>query len=87
MHKIALMVSNLCTLGGTERVTANLNQALSKWYECHVITLWNDGTYAYELDPAVHLFNLYPQKRRLRAMAVDGTLRIRKYLKEQGLRY
>lgn len=85
MHKIALMVSNLCTLGGTERVTANLSQALSKWYECHVITLWNDGTYAYQLDPAVHLFNLYPQKRRLRAMAVDGTKRIRKYLKEQGI--
>lgn len=85
MHKIALMVSNLCTLGGTERVTANLSQALSKWYECHVITLWNDGTYAYQLDPAVHLFHLYPQKRRLRAMAVDGTLRIRKYLKEQGI--
>ncbi len=59
MHKIALMVSNLCTLGGTERVTANLNQALSKWYECHVITLWNDGTYAYQLATIVGLID-YP---------------------------
>lgn len=85
MHKIALMVSNLSTLGGTERVTANLSHMLKKSYECHVITLWNNGTMAYPVDKDIHLFNLYPQKYRIRHMLFNAVKRIRQYLKDEEI--
>lgn len=85
MHKIAFMVSNLCTFGGTERVTVNLSNAFNKQYECHVITLWNDGSYAYPINKGIHVFNLYSEKCRLRYMALDATQQIRKYLKKEGI--
>ena len=84
-HKIALMVSNLCTLGGTERVTANLSADLAKFYDCYIITQWDTGKHAYPVSSDVKTFNLYPQKRRLRHMIFDAVRRIRKYVKQEGI--
>lgn len=84
-HKIALMVSNLCTLGGTERVTANLSADLAKFYDCYIITQWDTGKHAYPVSSDVKTFNLYPQKRRLRHMIFDAVWRIRKYVKQEGI--
>ncbi|WP_298463157.1 glycosyltransferase family 4 protein [uncultured Mitsuokella sp.] len=85
MHKIALMVSNLSSLGGTERVTANLSHVLKESYECHVITLWNNGTMAYPIDKGIPIFNLYPQKYRLRYILLDAVKRICQYLKDKEI--
>lgn len=84
-HKIALMVSNLCTSGGTERVTATLSRDLSQLYDCHIITLWGTGARAYDIADEVKVFNLYPKKRRLRYMAFDATRRIKKYVEDEGI--
>ena len=69
------MVSNLCTMGGTERVTANLSRNLAQRYDCHIITQWDTGNHAYDIAEGVKVFNLYPEKRRLRHMAWDATKR------------
>ena len=80
MKKIALMVSNLCTLGGTERVTANLSKDLSQYYDCTIITQWCNGKYAYDIDKKVKLFNLYDKQKRLRYIVFDAVKRIREYI-------
>ena len=80
MKKIALMVSNLCTLGGTERVTANLSKDLSQYYDCTIITQWCNGKYAYDIDKKIKIFNLYDKQKRLRYIAVDAVKKIREYI-------
>ena len=80
MKKIALMVSNLCTLGGTERVTANLSKDLSQYFDCTIITQWCNGEYAYDIDDKVKVFNLYNKQKRLRYIVWDAVKRIREYI-------
>ena len=84
-HKVALMVSNLCTMGGTERVTANLSRDLAQRYDCHIITQWDTRNHAYDIAEGVKVFNLYPEKRRLRHMAWDATKRIKQYVEAEGI--
>ncbi len=84
-QKIALMVSNLCTKGGTERVTATLSAEMAKHYDCHIITQWDTGNHAYDLAEGVKVFNLYPEKRRQRQMLFDAVRRIKQYVQEQGI--
>lgn len=85
MHKIALMVSNLCLHGGTERVTVNLSKELNKYYDCRIITRWCNGEYAYDLDPYIEVFNLYNHEERFRHIFIDATRRIRKYILDEGI--
>lgn len=84
-HKIALMNSHMSTLGGTERVMANLSRNLSQFYDCHIITLWDPEVRTHDVADGVKVFNLYPKKRRLRYMAFDATRRITKYIEEEGI--
>ena len=84
-HKIALMVSNLCTLGGTERVTAKLSEELSREYDCYILTQWKTGEYAYPIAENVKVFNLYDWKRRFRYSALETVRRFREYIRREGI--
>ena len=83
--KIALMVSNLCTFGGTERVTANLASELSAFYDVSIITHWQDQDIVFKVDERVKIFNLYSEKKRFRYTFVDGTRRIKNYIENMGI--
>ena len=85
MDSIALMVSNLSVLGGTERVTAILSKELSKFYKCSIITFYRDKELAYEIDPSIEIFNLYNQKYRLRKVWRDSILKISQYIKTRNI--
>lgn len=85
MEKIALMVSNVCTLGGTERVTANLSKDLSQYFDCTIITQWCNGEYAYPIANNVKVFNLYDKQKRLRYIAFNAVKRIREYVMKNNI--
>ncbi len=84
-HKIALMVSNLCTLGGTERVTVKLSEELVREYDCYILTQWKAGEYAYPIAENVKIFNLYDRKRRFRYSVIDTVRRFREYIRREGI--
>ena len=50
------MKSNICDLGGTERVTVVLANALVKTYDCCIITLSQSTIIPYKLDKNIKLF-------------------------------
>lgn len=79
------MVSNLCTLGGTERVTYLLSKELSAFYECSVITFWNNGDEKYVLASDVKNFNLYERPSRLRYIFFDAVKKISKFIKSNNI--
>ena len=77
---VALMVSNISTLGGAERVTAILSELLSQYYNCSIITQWFNNKYSYNISNNVDVFNLYTNKRRLVFSVFDSVYKIRKYI-------
>lgn len=83
--KIAFMVSNLCSFGGTERVTSMLSKELAKYYECHVLTVWKDGDFAYQIDPDVKVFNLYDKHYRLRRVIFGAVKEFKKYIEKEKI--
>ena len=84
-HKIALMNIDLCLFGGTGRVTVNLSRELMKDYDCYIITQWDNGKRCFDVPEEVTIFNLYPERRRLRHMFFDATKRIKQYVEEEGI--
>lgn len=78
--KVAFMVSNLCTKGGTERVTSVLSKQLSQYYDCSIITQWHNGNYAYEMPEEVKIFNVSDSKKRLRYSFIECVKNMSNYI-------
>ncbi len=84
-RKVALLISNLCTKGGVERVAATLSAEMAKRYDCHLIMQWDTGNHAYDLSKDVKTFSVYPEKRRQRYMFLEAARRIKRYVQEEGI--
>lgn len=85
MKKIVLMKSNICDLGGTERVTVVLANALVKTYDCCIITLSQSTIIPYKLDKNIKLFNLYKESKRLRYILFDSCIKIRNFINQNDV--
>ena len=83
--KIAFIVSNLCTKGGTERVTSLLSKELSKFYECYIITQWNVGNFAFEIAEDVGVFNVSDSKKRLRYSLLECITSITRFVNKNKI--
>lgn len=86
MKKIALFVSNLCTAGGTERVTSSLGNELVKKYCCSIVTLFEDKKIFYNLNREVKIINIYFRRQRLRKIFIPSIISMIKILKENGIK-
>lgn len=83
--KIAMIISNLYLLGGTERVTALLSAELSEYYDVTVITLFGAEPLAYPMDPRVTIYSLYTERRRIRHIFPQALFRLHEYLQQQDI--
>lgn len=83
--KIAIVISNLYTLGGTERVTALLSAELSNYYDCTVVTLFGSDPLAYDMDLRVTIHNIYHERRRFRYVLWHAVFRLYEYLQNQDI--
>lgn len=79
--RIAMIISNLYLLGGTERVTALLSAELSEYYDVTVITLFGAEPLAYPMDPRVTIYSLYTERRRIRQMFPGALSPLHEYLR------
>ncbi len=86
MKKIVLMKNNICQLGGTERVTVVLANALVKTYDCSIITLSQSTSIPYKLNKNIRIFNLYKENKRLRYIIFDSCIRIRNYINQNSIK-
>lgn len=66
MKKLALFVSNLCNVGGTERVTALLANELIEQYDCSIVTLFKDKDIYFKLNSRIQLINIYNNRVKLK---------------------
>lgn len=82
MKKVTLFVSNLCTAGGTERVTSILANELVKKYYCSIITLFNDKKSFFEISKEVKIINVYSKRQRLRNIFISSIISMIKILKK-----
>lgn len=84
MKKIVLFVSNLCTAGGTERVTALLSNEFIKKYNCSIITLFNDREIYFKIDNRVRIFNVCNKRERLRKIFFFSIIKFVQYLRKNS---
>jgi glycosyltransferase involved in cell wall biosynthesis len=82
---IALMISQLMTYGGTERVTSILSKELSKYYNCSIITQYQEGSSVYTIDENVKWFNVNSHKIRLRYCFFSLASKIANFLRENHI--
>ncbi len=68
MKKICFVDFDMSVRGGVEQVTASLANALADFFEVHIISLYQEGTLAYELDERVHYKALSDAEQRLSVM-------------------
>lgn len=86
INRVALMVSQLMTYGGTERVTVLLSHELSSFYDCSIITRYQNGSSVYPIDKNVCWLNCNNQKKRLRYCLWHTVKKIISYLKIEKIR-
>lgn len=86
MKKIALMKNNICQLGGTERVTVVLANALVRTYDCSIITLSQSTRIPYKLNKDIDIFNLYKENKRLRYIIFDSCIKITNYINQNDIK-
>lgn len=85
MKNIALIRESVCELGGTERVMINLSNGLSEYFNCFIITLFQDKRIPFQIDNNISLFNLYSHRRKLRFIVFDSVKKIGKFVKKQNI--
>lgn len=83
---VALMVSQLMTYGGTERVTTLLSHELSPFYKCSIITLHQNGCSVYPIDKRVHWLNCNNKNIKLRYCLLSIVKKIINYLKKEKIK-
>lgn len=75
MKKLALFVSNLCNVGGTERVTALLANEFIKHYDCSIVTLYKDKDIYFKIDEKINIINVYNKRVRLKEIIFKSILK------------
>lgn len=83
MKKIAFLVRDLSKIGGAERVSVNLANALVDYYDVYIISMMHVyGEIPYEINPKIQCFYLSENENyRLRQMVVNFRKDLRNLLK------
>ena len=86
MKKLCLVKYDMTDASGGARVTANLANTLSEWYEVHVVSICsNQKDTFYPLAIRVHYGVLIRGVGRIRNMLPEGIKRLRRYIKENSI--
>lgn len=85
MKKICLVDFDMSVRGGVEQVTASLSEALSDFYEVHVVSLCLNAEPAYTLHPGVKFKVMLPREERLRDMRKKLKPMLVDYFRENGI--
>lgn len=85
IKKVTLFVSNLCTAGGTERVTSSLGNELVKKYHCSIITLFKDKKIFFDINKKIKIINIYSKNQRLRKIFISSIVSMIRILKENEI--
>jgi glycosyltransferase involved in cell wall biosynthesis len=84
---IALLVYDLSILGGVERVSVQLAEALSQFYHVHVITLMQkNDKIPYAINEHIEVTNLNVSGQRLRQQMMQAKKPLRKVLREKQIK-
>jgi glycosyltransferase involved in cell wall biosynthesis len=83
--KVAMLVTNLCNKGGTERVTSILSRNLNPHFDLYVITQWENGPISFELPADVPCLNLFNNPKGILTSALLGTYKAANFLKKNNI--
>ncbi|WP_273420200.1 glycosyltransferase [Veillonella caviae] len=84
-NKIALLISNMMSLAGTERVTALLANQLSSEFPCSVIIGHQDGPLVYPINSSVDIFVAHRKRNKRKLDIFESAYKIAKYLRKQEI--
>lgn len=84
MQKVAVYNRALENQGGGERVTISLSNALSKYYDIHIINLYNN-TFTYTTDFKNKIFFCHQKKARLRKYFFYDIIRTHRYFRNNKI--
>ncbi len=84
MKKICFIDYDMSITGGVEAVTAALVNALSDYYEVHLISLCGTSS-VYNLDPRVKFSVLFDTEQRLSVMRKAAKPKLAKYFKDNNI--
>ena len=86
MKKICFITYDFSVMGGTERVSASVANALADFYEVHFISLFlSENKRAFELDERIKFFTALEKEDRLRYMRKALKPVLRKYFEENRI--
>lgn len=83
--RVAFLVSNMMTYGGTERVASILTRELSAFYECWLLTAYQVGDSVYPLGKNVKWFNVCNQKVRLFTHGLLIGMKLAEFIKNKKI--
>ena len=79
--KIAFILYDVSILGGAEKVSVNVANALSKYYEVYIVSLQGNIVYPdYDIDPSIKVCYLNVSSDRLRYQIKEAFTPLRRFL-------
>ena len=87
MKKICLIDYDMSVIGGVERVTANLANALSDNYEVHLLSLCQKDKLAYDLNSNIKYSVILDDEKRLRDMRREAKFKLIDYINKNSINY
>ena len=85
MKKICFIDYNMSVIGGVEGVTSALVNALSEFYEIHLISLYSNAPCPYSLDNRIKQTTFYDKEFRLRDMRKFHKDNLIKYINDNNI--
>lgn len=85
MKKICLIDYDMSVRGGVEQVTAALGNALSEYYDVHILSLVMENELSYELSPNIKFEVVLPRELRLRDMICQIRPKLKAYFEENEI--